>query len=310
MRLPSIRQLQYFLSVAEHLSFSRAAEDCHITQSALSNALNEMESILGQKLFSRDTRTVTLTPTGRDLVEPARGVLAQIEHLVHLTSQHRAPLSSRLTMGIIPTIAPYMLPYLLPRLHDEFPDLDLHPKEDITERQLDYLAKGVVDVVLMAFPYNTPSSFKTHFLWSEYFYLADPETFDPSILKTMKTKKSPLVTLDDLEKRNILLLDDGHCLRDHIVSACHLSAKNSDRSLGATSLQTLLQMVAHGFGSTLLPEMATTPNFIPKGVVLRNFAAHDHPHRDIGLLWRKNDPREDEFKLLGRILKGDDLTAM
>lgn len=293
MKLPSARQLRYFLAVADHLSFSRAAEACHTTQSTLSNGLAELESILGARLFSRDTRTVALTREGESLIVPARDLLRQMENLVHMTGKHRAPLSGRLVLGTIPTIAPYLLPAFLPCLKSEFPDLDLSLKEDLSARQLDALTRGIVDVVLMAFPYDLPANISAEILWAEPFYLAHAAT---------KNEPPSSVTIDSLAERNILLLEDGHCLRDHIVAACRLPSKKTDTaSLGATSLQTLLQMVRHGFGETLLPEMATGSAYLPEGVTVSPFAAPP-PYREIGLAWRRNDPREDEFRLLGKFI--------
>ncbi len=152
MHLPTLRQLHYFLAIAETLSVSRAAENCHITQSTLSSALAELEDMLGVKLFDRGTRKFSLTQVGEDMLLPARAILEQTENLVRLAQQQRAPLSSKLVLGIIPTIAPYLLPKLLPALQTTYPALDLVLREDITNRQLDELKRGTIDVVLMAFP--------------------------------------------------------------------------------------------------------------------------------------------------------------
>ncbi len=305
MKLPTARQLQYFLAVADALSFSKAAETCHITQSTLSNGLHELEATLGKRLFNRDTRTVTLTPAGFELIEPARSILEQMKNLVHLTQRHRAPLSSHLILGIIPTIAPYLLPYILPQQQSEFPELDLQLKEDLTNRQLENLQKGVVDAVLMAFPYDT-LQFENLVLWSEPFYLAKPAVNYGQKTKKRRTAKE-LVHLDDLKNETILLLEDGHCLRDHVISACRLSSNKTfrqgmGRTLGATSLQTLTQMVQHGYGSTLLPHMAIQPDLLPPDIDVLPFDA-PQPSRQIGLVWRKNDARAEEFSLLGRFIK-------
>ena len=298
MKLPSARQLQYFLAVPDHLSFSKAAESCHVTQSTLSNGLNELEDMLGKKLFARDTRKVALTPAGDELIVPARSILEQLTNLVHLSRRHRAPLSSHLVLGIIPTIAPYLLPVLLPRQQQDYPDLDLQLREDLSGRQLEYLEKGQVDAVLMAFPYDAPQTDQL-ILWSEPFYLACSEKF---------TGRKKSLKISDLQQETILLLEDGHCLRDHVISACSLSRKSGEssggigRNLGATSLQTLIQMVQHGYGATLLPHMAINTTFLPKGIKAIPFSA-PKPSRQIGLVWRKNDPRAEEFRLLGRFIK-------
>jgi LysR family hydrogen peroxide-inducible transcriptional activator len=292
MRLPTLRQLQYFIAVADTLSFSRASENCHITQPSLSLALNELEDTLGEKLFHRGTRKIELSEVGKDLIPLARSIIEQSENLVRMATRHRAPLTGQLSLGIIPTIAPYLLPHLLPALQSSYPSLDLRLKEDITSRQLDALKGGQVDIVLMALPFDTPQM-EQMMLWKEPFFLA----------RTGEQKSATeQVTLDDLKNETILLLDDGHCLRDHILSACRLAATSANRkTLGATSLQTLVQMVQNGYGSTLLPAMAIDPHQIPKGITIQRFA-NPQPTRQIGLVWRKDDPRVLEFRLLGEFI--------
>lgn len=293
MILPTLRQLQYFLALSEVGSFREAADICHITQPTLSAAIAELESVLGQKLFERSTRKVTLTAAGHDMIAQAKKILADAEALVRSVQRFRKPLTGALTLGIIPTIAPYALPKLLPDLQSTYPELSLTLKEDITARQLDALKSGQVDVVLMAFPFSTPQM-EQMLLWEEEFYLVRPKT---------NHKKIKKITLDDLDKETILLLDDGHCLRDHIVSACHLSVHDKERqTLGATSLQTLLQMVEHGYGATLLPHMAVDTPYVPAGVDVIGFS-NPQPTRTIGLCWRKSDPRSDEFRLLGEFIR-------
>lgn len=292
MRLPTLRQLQYFLAVADSLSFSRAAENCHITQPSLSLALNELEETLGAKLFHRGTRKIELSEIGKDLLPRARSIIEQSENFVHQAARHRAPLTGPLSLGIIPTIAPYLLPHLLPALQTSYPLLDLRLKEDVTARQMDALKAGQIDVVLMALPYDTPHMEQMR-LWKEPFFLARAGD---------QLSCQEHIALDDLQNETILLLDDGHCLRDHILSACRLAATRGHRkTLGATSLQTLIQMVQNGYGSTLLPSMAIDPQHIPKGVTIQRFA-NPQPTRQIGLVWRKDDPRRAEFELLGKFI--------
>lgn len=293
MNLPTLRQLHYFLAIAETLSVSRAAENCHITQSTLSSALAELEDILGVKLFDRGTRKLNLTQAGDDMLMPARAILEQTENLVRLAQRGRSPLSSQLVLGIIPTIAPYLLPKLLPALQTAYPALDLVLREDMTSRQLDGLKRGTVDVVLMAFPYETHNT-DTMTLWSEPFFIARAGS---------KPALEGMMTIGDLQKEKILLLDDGHCLRDHIISACSLtSPSQTSKTLGATSLQTLIQMVQHGYGATLLPAMAINPQQPMQGISIQRFVS-PQPTRQIGLAWRKNDPRAEEFRLLGKFIK-------
>jgi LysR family hydrogen peroxide-inducible transcriptional activator len=294
-KIPTLRQIQYFLAIADTLSFHQAAELCHVTQSTLSGGLSELESLLGEKLFERTSRSVTLTRVGSELVLPARDLAARAENFVALAGSHRAPLSGPLSLGVIPTIAPYLLPALLPKLQKKYGDLELHLREDLTGRLLDDLQRGNIDVALMAFPFDTPNA-EQMILWREPFLMVRSES-SPVTGKTL--------SLDDLKNETILLLDDGHCLRDHVIAACHLAPSAHGAGLrktfGATSLQTLIQMVQHGYGATLLPAMALRNGAIPKGLKFQKFPVPP-PSRGIGLAWRKGSPRAAEFQLLGEFI--------
>ncbi|MDB5490597.1 MAG: LysR family transcriptional regulator [Micavibrio sp.] len=287
-QIPTLRQLRYFLAVAETLSFSRAAAACHVTQSTLSGGLQDLEKLLGEKLFERTSRDVALTETGRDLISSARDLVTQAENFVQMARRNRPPLSSTLTLGVIPTIAPYLLPDLLPGLQSRFPQLDLNLREDITGRLLDGLDKGNVDTVLMAFPYEA-DHLDTMMLWDEPFLLVSAGT---------QMTHTAQATLQDLDNRDVLLLDDGHCLRDQAIAACRLKSSAQRKTFGATSLPTLIQMVQHGYGVTLLPAMAINPKTMPPGLSMQRFAS-PQPTRTIGLAWRKDSPRAAEFRVLG-----------
>lgn len=287
--IPTLRQLQYFVAVADHLSFSAAAAQCNVTQSTLSAGLNDLETLLGEKLFERTSRHVALTAVGGDLVEAARGILNDAAHFVQLAQRRRAPLSGPLVLGAIPTIAPYIFPRLLPRLQADYPDMDLQLREDTTANLLDALAQNRVDVVLMAFPYDTPGM-EQNILWHEPFLLAAPAGRKPP--------PAP-AKIEALQGEDVLLLDDGHCLRDHALAACRLRSPGQKKTFGATSLHTLIQMVQHGYGVTLLPAMAVDADHPPTGLSLTPFQSPDIG-RDIGLCWRKSSPRADDFRLLGK----------
>jgi LysR family hydrogen peroxide-inducible transcriptional activator len=287
-RLPTLRQIQYFVAVADHLSFSAAAAQCLVTQSTLSAGLGDLEDILGEKLFERTSRSVTLTPTGQDLLAPARKLLDDAADFVLLAGRTRTPLTGLVSLGAIPTIAPYLFPRFLPRVGADFPALDLHLREGTTAQLLDHLAHNRLDVALMAFPYDTPGM-ETRMLWEEPFIIAQPDS--------LPGKKGP-ATPDDLDGVDLLLLDDGHCLRDHAMAACRLRGAAQRKTFGATSLQTLIQMVQNGYGVTLLPEMAVDAERPLPGIRLRRFKA-PAPTRTIGLAWRKGHPRSYEFGLLG-----------
>lgn len=289
--IPTLRQLQYFIAVADSLSFSRAADASSVTQSTLSAGLADLEAMLGEKLFTRSSRAVSLTRAGQDLVDPARDLLRRAGDFVQLARRHREPLTGPMGLGVIPTIAPYLLPLLLPRLQQRHPQLDLQLKEDLTGHLLRALDRGGIDVALMAFPYDTPDM-EQMILWSEPFLIAVPGK---------AAAKAKTASLADLQNYTIMLLEDGHCLRDHALAACKLQPAQDRKTFGATSLTTLTQMVQHGYGATLLPEMAAGPLNIPAGVSLRRFA-EPQPSREIGLAWRKNSPRATEFRLLGEFI--------
>lgn len=289
--LPSLRQLQYFVTIMETQSFSRAALRCNVTQPTLSSGLRELETMLGQKLFERTSRGVTLTRAGVELTLPAQDILARAENFVDMARSNREPMTGGLTLGIIPTIAPYVLPHLLPALQDTYPDLDLQLKEDLTGRLLGALERREIDAVLMAFPFDTPGV-EQMILWSEPFLLAAPGhgKIDPRPM-----------AVADLPQHNVMLLEDGHCLRDHALAACHLQPAAQRKTFGATSLATLIQMVQHGYGVTLLPAMAIDPDHPPAGITLRRFSA-PQPARQIGLAWRKGSARVKEFDMLGKFI--------
>lgn len=291
IQTPSIRQLRYFLAVADTLSFGKAANACNVTQSTLSGGLKNLESLLGEKLFERSSRDVALTPIGHDMVDAARKLVIDAEDFVQKAQQKRAPLSGPLSLGVIPTIAPYLLPGLLPNLQNQYQTLQLNLREDLTARLLDEIRKGVVDVALMAFPYDAPDM-DTLILWQEPFFMV-------SKTNNAETRKAP-IALNELNNNEILLLDDGHCLRDHAIAACRLTSSATRKTFGATSLPTLIQMVRHGYGITLLPEMAVRA--IPmEGLTIRGFSA-PQPSRQVGLAWRKGSARAAEFKLLGKLI--------
>jgi LysR family transcriptional regulator, hydrogen peroxide-inducible genes activator len=286
---PTLRQLSFLVAIAEEKSFSRAAELCHVTQSTMSAGIKDLEEILGQPLVNRLGRTSTLTPLGEETVDSAKRLLDDIDAIVSRANQRQTPLSGILRLGVIPTIAPYMLPVILPELQTNYPHLDLQIHEDLTSRLLQHLDQGRLDAVLMAFPYET-QGLETHILGEESFVLASP-----------KSRKVPTtLNLGDLKPDDLLLLEDGHCMRDQALSACQLKVSNKRKTFSATSLPTLIQMVANGYGITLLPEMAL--NNLPANIQLTTFT-NPLPTRLIGLSWKKNTPQKRDLLELHRILK-------
>lgn len=289
---PSLRQLSYLIAIDEEGSFSGAAEACAVTQSTLSAGIKELENILGQKLVVRGRRKTALSPFGSEVAQNARDVLENTDRIVARAKLLKNPLSGPLRLGIIPTIAPFMLPGILPTLQKNFPALELQLHEDLTGRLLEQLHKGHIDVALMAFPYETPGMVQK-ILFKEPFLVAAGQQY-----------KSAESTIDirDLEPEKLLLLEDGHCLRDHALSACDLQLPRRRKTFSATSLATLIHMVSHGFGITLLPEMACKPSTLPPGIRLLPFKGKHLPTRQIGLAWRRGDPRARDYEILANTI--------
>ena len=289
MTKPTLRQLDYLIALQNTGSFSRAAIEMNVTQSTLSSGLKELETILLQPLARRDKRAITLTPFGEEIAEEARHTLASANKIVERSRQMQEPLSSPLRLGVIPTIAPYLLPQILPVLQDEFPKLELQIFEAMSESLAEDGARGLLDLVLLALPYDTPGMTQCG-LWSEEFLFA-----------TAQPIKDKRLSLAMLEHENLLLLDDGHCLRDHALSACRLASPTTRKTFSATSLPTLIQMVAGGYGATLLPEMvANSP--LPASLNIRPFKA-PKPSREIGLAWKTDHPKQRDFEILAETIK-------
>ena len=286
---PTLRQLEYLLALQNTGSFSRAAMEMNVTQSTLSAGLKELEIILFQPLANRNKRAITLTPFGEEIAEEARSILTSTNKMMKRSRQMQEPLTGPLRFGVIPTIAPYLLPKILPVLQHEFPNLELQIFEAMSESLAKDGARGILDLALLALPYDTPGMTQ-HGLWSEEFLFATAQPI----------KKTPLC-LTMLEHETLLLLDDGHCLRDHALSACRLASPAARKTFSATSLPTLIQMVAGGYGGTLLPKMvADSP--LPASLNLRTFKA-PKPTREIGLAWKTNSPKVKDFEILAEVIK-------
>lgn len=285
---PSIRQLSYLLAIQEHGSFKKAADDCAVTQSTLSAGIKELENVLGHQLVNRNRKAATLTPFGIEVAEKAQEILEDTDRIVARSKLLNEPLSGPLRLGVIPTIAPYMLPDILPKMTESFPRLELQLFEDMTDKLLEMLNKNQIDLALMAFPYETPN-LSQYFLFEEKFYAAVHEN-----------QQNSKIHSKDLKPDNLLLLEEGHCMRNHALSACDLQIPKQRKTFSATSLPTLIQMVRAGFGMTLLPEMACQPETIPKGITLLPFEDKIPPTRQIGFCWRENDPRRKDYETLAK----------
>ena len=291
--LPTLRQLRYLVALAEHKHFGRAAETCLATQSTLSAGLQELENLLGVTLVERTKRRVMLTPLGEEIVARAREVLRGAEEIADLAAASSEPLSGPLRLGVIPTIGPFLLPRVLPRLREAHPDLRLYLREDLTARLLDRLGFGDLDVVLIALPYPA-GDIKTLAVGEDPFVLACPPDH-PLAAK-------PDITSDDLLGADLLLLEEGHCLREHALAACRLPGPAKGEGVLGTSLATLVQMVANGLGVTLLPKMAVDCGVLA-GTTLVTRPIADSGTRTIGLAWRPSSPRKRDFQALAEFLK-------
>ncbi|HYE26764.1 MAG TPA: hydrogen peroxide-inducible genes activator [Allosphingosinicella sp.] len=292
--LPTLKQLQYLVALEEEGHFGRAAEACFVTQSTLSAGIRELEALIGVVLVERTRRVVRFTPLGRRVAAKARRVLGEADELADMVRAAGEPLAGELRMGVIPTIAPFLLPRLLPRLRREFPELRLFLREETSQAACDSLHRGQLDCVLLALPYGC-GEVETAPLFDDRLYVAFPPGEAPG-----RDGPVPAAAIDE---HRLLLLEDGHCLKDHALAACNRPELRAEATMLGTSLHTLVQMVAGGLGQTLVPEMALQAGLLEgTGVAARPLAA-DHACRRIALIWRRGSPREKEFRLLAESLK-------
>ena len=286
---PTLRQLEYFLAVQETLNFRQAAEACFVSQPALSAQLQQLERRLGVRLFERDRKTVRPTAAGERLAQHAREVLARVDHLIDQAHVHRPPLTGELRLGVIPTVGPYLLPRLLGPLRQRHPQLRLFLREGRTAELVALAEEGDLDVLLLALEADL-GSLATEALFSDPFLLALPPDHDLAA--------APTVSLDRLDGEAMLLLEEGHCLRDQALPACEAAGTFELDAYRASSLGTLAQMVAGGLGSTLIPELAVErESRAAAGLVVRELEAGG-PARTIGLAWRASSARGDEYRQL------------
>lgn len=284
--------MQYFAALYEHRNFARAAESCAVTQSTLSAGLADMESLLGANLIDRTNRKlVRFTPTGEDFIKDARQILKRMEQMTFRAQAQSEPLSWPLRMGVIPTIAPYLLPKLLKPLQDYFPQLDLHIHEIRSAALIEKVHAGEIDFALMAFPYDLKGLASQPMITERFVCAAPPGHF---------TGRDVLV-MDDLRSEKLLLLEDGHCLRDHALQACKFRPARELETFSASSLPTILQMVAQGYGVTMIPEMVVKAGLMPKGLKIVPFRGGS-PTREIGIAWNPNGIRDDDIVMVANIL--------
>lgn len=290
--LPTLKQLQYLVALRDHGHFGRAADACFVTQSTLSAGLRDLEALIGVILVERTRRVVRFTPMGEHIAAKARRVLREAEELGDLARAAGRPLTGEMRMSVIPTIAPFMLPRMLPRLRVDYPDLKLYLREEPSGPACEGLHAGRTDCVLLALPFAC-GEFASAPVFDDRLFVA----FQPS-----DTEPPATIRAADIDERRLLLLEDGHCLKDHALAACNRPDLRAEATMIGTSLHTVVQMVAGGLGTTILPEMALKAGILEHtGLIARPLAA-EQAVRHVALVWRRASPREADFRLLAEML--------
>ncbi len=290
--LPTLKQLQYLVALQDHGHFGRAADACFVTQSTLSAGLRELETLIGVTLVERTRRVVRFTPLGERIADKARRVLREADELGDMARAAGRPLSGEMRMSVIPTIAPFMLPRILPRLRRDYPDLKLFLREEPSGPACERLHNGRTDCVLLALPYACGE------------VTAEP-LFDDRLFVAFPTddEQSPPTAIPaaDIDENRLLLLEDGHCLKDHALAACNRPELRAEATMLGTSLHTIVQMVDNGLGMTMLPEMALRSGILDNTNITARPLDAENAVRKIALVWRRASPREKDFRLLAQV---------
>lgn len=291
---PTLKQLRYLVALRDHQHFGRAADASFVTQSTLSAGLRELETLLGVTLVERSRRVVRFTPMGLQIADKALRVLREADELAQLVRAAGNPLSGELRMSVIPTIAPFLLPRVLPKLRADWPDLKLYLREETSPAACESLRRGQVDCVLLALPYHCGEIDKAE-LFDDRLHVAFPAG--------QPTDPPPRISPEQIDETRMLLLEDGHCLKDHALAACNRPELRAEAAMMGTSLHTLVQMVDNGLGLTMLPEMAIEAGILENTSVVARPLEAKHPARTIALVWRRRSPREKDFRLLAEALR-------
>lgn len=292
---PTLRQLRYLVAVIDRRHFGQAAEACFVGQSTLSAGIQELENLLGASLLERTKRSVVPTALGLEIAARARPLLKEAEALVDLALAARDPMAGPLNLGVIPTIGPFLIPRAMPVMRARFPKLQIYLREDQTARLLAQLQAGQLDAVLLALPYPL-GGLEPFDLGSDRFWLVCPPGHRLGAAASVGPSEIALETL--------LLLEEGHCLREQALDVCTLEGARRNVAFEGTSLLTLVQMVASGLGVTFVPQMALDSGIL-RGLDLAVVSIQgDTPSRRIGLVWRPKTARRETFRRLGTALKG------
>ena len=294
IRSPTIKQLTYFCAVAELKHFGNAARYCNVSQSTLSAGISDLEMLLGVKLIERNSKSVLITPTGNDVEARARKILIESEDLVEYCHAAKDPFCGKMRLGIIPTIAPFILPKLLKTLRKAYPDFQLHIVENLSQYLVDTLRRGELDLLLLALPFPADNVDTRHLFYDDLLL---------AYYKNHPIRKIQPLRTEMLKGENVLLLEDGHCLRNHALEACKLRETDISVPYRATSLSTIVQMVNNNIGITLLPKLAIDANILSGTAVQTKRFESGNIWRSIGLMWRGGSPRSKEYQLLGDFIQ-------
>ncbi|MBA4783793.1 MAG: LysR family transcriptional regulator [Rhizobiales bacterium] len=291
MKNLTLKQFRYFEALASHGHFRLAADSCSISQPALSMQIKELEETLGTMLFERGARRLRLTNFGEEFALRVRDILLSVDELGDLAASMQDRLEGRLRIGVIPTIAPYLLPSIIQQLTEQHAGLDIHVRETVTPKLIQELAEGRLDTAIVALPVSEPS-FTEVALFSEAFVLVRPD----------KDQNKPMPNAESLREMRLLLLEEGHCFRDQALSFCSIPSASPRDGLDGSSLSTLVQMVGAGIGVTLIPEMAVAVETRSAPVSVSRFR-HPQPHRTIGMIWRRTNPRARQLHAVCEVVR-------
>ena len=292
-RLPTMKQLQYLVALADTHHFGRAAQRCHITQSTLSAGIRDLESVLGTAVAERSNRHVLITRVGLQIADRAKAVLREAEEVMEVARAGRSPMTGEMRLGVIPTIGPFVLPRVFPALKRKYPELTIYLREEQTAPLLARLEDGELDVALIAMPYDTDDLHVDFIMEDEFLFACN---------RNHALADAGEVSLDELAGEELMLLEEGHCLRGHTLDACASGDRRARAQFEASSLHTLVQMVAAGIGVTLVPRLAVDAN-ITRGTDISLSRLGVPAARQIGLAWRRTSLRAGEFGLLADTLR-------
>ena len=285
----SIKQLHYALAIEKTLHFKKAAEACNVSQSALSTAINELEKQLGLIIFERNNKQVLVTPKGQLILNKAKKVKLELDELLQISQSNKQPFSSPMSVGVIPTIGPYLLPKVLPEVRRQYPRFKLKIIEEQSLTLMDMVRSGELDAAILALPYPLSGLMSFNF-WQEDFYLVCHKDECPKAMLE--------ITSEELEIEKLMLLKDGHCLKEHALAACQLKSQKQNSDFGSASLHTLVQMVAGKLGTTLVPQMALDQLIYNESEIRAIHLNEPGPHRTIALVIRPNYVRTNELTML------------